>query len=84
MNLEETMMTFEEVTEKIQKAIAVGLVSPGTRTKLMQVIRSRQRFVVGTSERVSRLNDNIVIVSEKDFDAVFPQSADKCVFVSEE
>jgi len=84
MNLEQTMMTFEEATEKIQKAIAIGLVSPSTRTKLMQVIRSRQRFVVGVSERVSRLNDNIVIVSEKDFDDIFPQSADKSVFVGEE
>jgi len=83
MNLDETIMTFEEATEKIQKAMAIGLASSGTRTKLMGAIRSRQKFVVGTSERVSRLNENLVIISEKDFNDIFPQSGDKCVFVDE-
>ena len=84
MNIDETMMTFDEATEKIQKAMAVGLLSSGTRTKLMGAIRARKPFVVGVSDRVSRLNDNIVIVSEKDFNDMFPQSGRKCVFVGDE
>ena len=85
MNIDKTMMTFDEAQQQIQKAIAAGLVkSSGTRTKLMEAIRSKEPFVVGTSKRVSRLNDKIVIVSEKDFDDIFPQSGDKCVFVDAE
>jgi hypothetical protein len=83
MNIDETMMNFDEARQKIQAAIALGLVSPGSRTKLMAAIRNRKRFVVGTSDRVSRLNDNVVIVSEKDFDDIFPRSGDKSVFVNE-
>ena len=83
MNIDETIMTFDEAMEKIQKAMVVGLVSSGTRTKLMGAIRSRKQFVVGTSKRVPRLNENVFIISEKDFDDIFPQSGDKCVFVDE-
>ena len=84
MNLDETTMTLDEAAEKIRKAIAVGLVSPGTRTKLMGAIRARKRFVVGVSKRVSKLNDNIIIISEEDFDDIFPRSGDKCVSVGGE
>lgn len=84
MNFDKTMMTFDEAQQQIQKAIAAGLVASGTRTKLMEAIRSKKPFVVGTSKRVSRLNDKIVIVSEKDFNDIFPESGDKCVFVNEQ
>jgi hypothetical protein len=84
MNLDETTMTFAEAQEKIQNAIAEGLVSSGARTKLMAAIRSQERFVVGTSRGVSKLNENIIIISKKDFDDIFPQSGKKNVFVDAE
>jgi hypothetical protein len=66
MNIDKTMMSFDEAQQKIQEAI-----------------RSKEPFVVGTSKRVSRLNDKVIIISEKDFNDVFPESSDKCVFVNE-
>ena len=62
------------------KAIGAGLVASGTRTKLMEAIRSKEPFVVGY--RVSRLNDKVVNISKKDFNDIFPDSDDASVSVS--
>lgn len=74
MNVGQTMLTFEEAREKIQEAISKGLVNAGKRTDLMAAIRDRKPFVIGVSG-VSPLNDVIVILSQKDFEDIFPQSA---------
>jgi len=80
MNIDKTMMTFDEAQQNIQKAIGAGLVASGTRTKLMEAIRSKEPFVVGY--RVSRLNDKVVNISKKDFNDIFPDSDDASVSVS--
>ena len=81
MNLDQTMMTFDEAQQMIANAIAKGL-AKRKRTELMAAIRDRKPFVIGVSGKVSKLNDNIVYVSQKDFDDIFPQSSGS-VFVND-
>jgi len=84
--MKQITITFREAHERIQNAIATGKIKRGKiRDRLMQAIRNREKFVVGTSKKISwpHISWLSITVSQAEFDVMFSDLADGCILVDE-